>query len=86
MKLLIAIIILLVLAMFFMVPMNESFSHSGLTMSDDYCRKLAYVYNRPHIKDLECRRDFSDRICGGIRRRTIDSRTGNYFTENGVLV
>ena len=78
----IAVIILLVV----MFSWRENFSTSGLAISDRYCTKLADVYHRPMLQDQEARDDYKNRICGRERRCTIDEQTGNYFTQNGVLV
>lgn len=78
----IAVIILLVVTF----SWRENFSTSGLAISDRYCAKLAQVYHKPMLQDEEARADYENRICGKERRCTIDNQTGNYFTQNGVLV
>lgn len=79
------ILILLLLA-FFLMTVKESFSSSGMTISDEYCHKLANVYYKPTDNNPSCRDKYNEKICGHSRRNNIDFRTGNYFTENGVLV
>lgn len=85
-KLLIILFIAAAVLMLFCAPDREKFSASGMAVSDEYCRKLADVYYRPKIRDIECRDDYFERICGKKRRNTIDFRTGNYFTQSGILV
>ncbi len=63
-------------------PFKEGFSSSGLTMSNEECDKLANVYYKPGESGFDCKR----RICAKNRRNSVDFVTGNYFTENGVLV
>ena len=79
---LIVLLVILGLAMTF----KENFSTSGMTISDDYCTKLADVYFDPQNTNQEYRNKYNEKICGNARRNTIYPRTGNYFTENGVLV
>ena len=56
---------------------RESFSSSGLTMSNEDCHKLTNVYMNP---------DNEKYVCGHKRRETIDSKFGNYYTVNGILI
>ena len=65
---------------------REGFSSSGLTISDEYCTKLADVYVDAGNRNPDFREDYKKRVCGHNRRNTIDHITGNYFTENGVLI
>ena len=69
-----------------MFSWRENFSIRGLAISDRYCNKLADVYHKPMLQDQEARDDYKNRICGRERRCTVDNQTGNYFTQNGVLV
>jgi len=64
----------------------ESFSTSGLALSDKDCVKLAEVYYKPSSKDPHCRSFYKDRICGKTRRGIMENRRGNYFTDHGVLI
>ncbi len=65
---------------------NENFSTSGLAVSDKYCTQLADVYYQPRISDIDMRNDFRKRICGKVRRETVDFPVGNYYTRNGMLL
>ena len=65
---------------------NEYFSSSGLSISNRYCQQLADVYYRPEIKSPDCRNEYRNRICGKIRRDTIDYSTGNYERLDGVML
>jgi len=69
-----------------LVSLREPFTDSGLPMSDDYCTKLTDVYYRPDDSDPKNRADYRNRICGEIRRETIDHATGNYYTVNGQII
>jgi len=82
----IIIIVLLVIALGLILRVRETFSTSGLTISDRYCTKLADVYHKPMLVDEEMRDDYKNRICGPSRRVMIDNQTGNYYTQNGILV
>lgn len=82
----ICLLILALIAIFLFMSVRESFSSSGLSMSDDYCTKIADVYYKPTDNNPEHRCDYKKRICGKLRRNQIDPETGNYYTENGVLV
>ena len=75
---------LMALCIFF--TFRESFSTSGMTISDDYCGRLTDIYYDPANRDPKCRHNARNRICGHERRNTIDYKTGNYYTENGVLI
>lgn len=66
------------------ISTRESFTDSGLPMSKEYCTKLADVYYRPG--DVEHRDEYRNKICGEIRRSTVDQSTGNYYTEGGIIV
>lgn len=70
----------------FVLATKEHFSSSGLTLSNDYCNNLADVYYNPTDVNEERRRLYRERICGSQRRNTIDMTTGNYFTQDGVLI
>ena len=82
----ICVLIVLLIVFGLMLTLRENFSTSGMTISDDYCGKLASVYFDPRNTNQEYRNLYEGKICGNVRRKTIDPRTGNYFTENGVLV
>jgi hypothetical protein len=79
-------LIILVAVLYLFLTIREKFSTSGLAISDDYCNKLADVYHMPMLQDQEARDDYKQRICGRSRRYTVDSQTGNYYTENGTLI
>ena len=68
--------VLLCLIILFTNVKREKFSTSGLTMDDEYCNYLTSTYKN---KD-------QDLVCGKMRRQFPYSTTGNYYTENGVLV
>lgn len=57
---------------------KETFSASGLTISDVDCHKLASVYMSNPANE--------EHVCGHKRRETIDSKFGNYYTVNGMLI
>ena len=80
------ILLAFVALMFLCMPKNEQFSTSGLNMSDRYCQKMADVYYKPKDNNVDCRHNYRKRICGKQRRHTIDTKTGNYFMDHGVLV
>lgn len=69
-----------------MLAVRENFSSSGLNISDDYCNRIADVYYDPKNVNAEQREMYKQMICGKQRRNTITRETGNYFTQNGVLV
>ncbi len=46
-------------------------------MSNEDCHKLTNVYMNP---------DNEKYVCGHKRRETIDSKFGNYYTVNGILI
>lgn len=75
---------IIVLCLF--VSYREPFTDSGLPMSNDYCTRLADVYYRPDVDDPKHRADYRNRICGGIRRDTVDQPTGNYYTVDGQII
>lgn len=79
------LIIVLVFAIF-IAPKQETFSDSGLAISNRYCQKLTDVYYKPRVNKQKCRFNYRRRICGQQRRNTIDPRTGNYVMDYGVLV
>ena len=85
-NLLLLILISLLLILIFCNGQKENFSTSGLAISDQDCDKLASVYYNPRISDPECRQNAHQRICGRQRRSTVDTATGNYFYDNGVLI
>lgn len=82
----ILIIIALFVVLYFIMSKRETFSSSGLAVSDRYCQQLADVYYMPRETSADCRHNYRKRICGHPRRNTVDFNTGNYFTENGQLV
>lgn len=65
---------------------KEYFSSSGLSISDRYCQQLADVYYRPKDRRPDCRKEYKNRICGSMRRNTIDYNTGNYERLDGVVI
>jgi hypothetical protein len=80
------ILIVVLVVIGFMLVVRENFSNSGLNISDDYCNKMADVYYDPRNVNSEQRQKYKQMICGKQRRNTIAMKTGNYFTQNGVLV
>ena len=77
------IIIIIVVVLLLSWMSREPFSQSGMTLSDDYCRNLAYAdYDNPNRDQV----NYMDRICGKLRRHVIDPETGNYLTYNGKLI
>lgn len=80
------IFLLVIIIIILCMPRDEYFSASGLSMSDFDCRKLADVYYRPKVTSPKCRNNYRERICGHMRRNTIDPWTGNYFTDYGTLI
>jgi len=82
----ILILVALFVILCFLAPRSESFSDSGLAISNDYCRQLTDVYYRPGVNDPKCRKNYRKRICGKQRRSSIDPWTGNYFTYYGQLL
>lgn len=80
----IVILAAFILVLCLMMSSREPFTDSGLPISDEYCTKLADVYYRP--TDSEHRDEYRNRICGSIRRETIDQPTGNYYTVDGQLI
>ena len=80
------LMIMLLVVLGLLLTVKENFSASGLAISDEYCDKLAQVYLDPSNKDPAFRAEYEQRLCGNVRRRTIDHKTGNYYTVNGVLV
>ena len=82
----ILIVLLIIVIIVLCAPRNELFSASGLSLSDEDCRKLVDVYYKPNEHLPECRNNYMKRICGKQRRNTIDPRTGNYYTQYGVLI
>jgi len=76
----------LFVVLYLLMTRRENFSSSGLAVSDAYCEQLADVYAYPRITDIDRRHDFRRRICGPVRRNTVDYRTGNYLTINRQLV
>ena len=82
----ICILIVVLVLVGFVLMTRENFSTSGLAISNDYCNKLVDVYYDPTDADAKRRADYRERICGMQRRNTIDMETGNYYTQNGILV
>ncbi len=80
------VLVVLLVLMYLCAPRAESFSDSGLAISDRYCEMLANAYYRPEIDDATCRSDYVRKVCGYDRRNTIEDRRGNYYTEGGVLI
>lgn len=74
------IVIVILACLFFILFTRESFSSSGLTISDEYCNKLVDVYVDPVTDTIR------NKICGHQRRTTVDPMHGNYFTMNGMLI
>lgn len=85
-NLLILILVALIAFMYLCKPNTEKFSTSGLAISDRYCDKLVSTYYRPKVTRPKCRDNYGRRVCGKQRRHTIDFKTGNYYTHNGMLV
>lgn len=78
------ILVLLLIAAYFMVmKKKEPFSSSGLAISNPYCERLATSY---YLGYPTCDPDAVEKICGKIRRDTIDYPTGNYFKLNNLLI
>ena len=74
------------IVLYYLMSRREGFSKSGLAISDPLCLQLADVYYKPSDGNPETRDDYRRRICGKVRRNTVDFGTGNYFTEDGELV
>jgi hypothetical protein len=55
-----------------------------MTFSDVDCDKMVDVYY--NNQNPACKANAKERICGRARRDNIDCKTGNYYTENGVLI
>lgn len=85
-NLLVLVFIIVTVAALYLKYNKEGFAEGGMAVSDRYCTQLADVYYRPQVTNPECRCNYRNRICGPIRRNTIDSHTGNYFTMNNTLV
>jgi hypothetical protein len=62
---------------------KETFSNSGLNMSDRRCVEMTSWYN-PSDNNHVNREDYKKRICYPIRRQIIDENTGNYFASHGA--
>jgi hypothetical protein len=82
----ILILIGVVILMILFRSRSEKFSTSGLSLSDLECLKYTDIYIDPKNNNQEARDDYRRRVCGKQRRQTVDSRTGNYWMENGTLV
>jgi|LakMenEpi03Aug12_release.lakeMendotaPanAssembly.Ray.scaffolds.fasta_scaffold242467_3 hypothetical protein len=80
------LIVLLLIIIGLFLTTRENFSSSGLTISNDYCTKISNVYFDPKSTDKVYRDAYEEKICGHVRRKTIDPKTGNYYTENSILV
>ena len=80
----IVILAAFIIVLCLLVSYREPFTDSGLPMSNDYCTRLADVYYRPD--DPNHRDNYRNRICGEIRRETVDQPTGNYYTVNGQII
>ena len=78
--------VLLFVVLYLLMSNKEGFSSSGMSMSDVYCEQLADVYAYPRITDIDRRHDLRRRICGPVRRKQVDFKTGNYLTINRQLV
>nr|QBK88745.1 MAG: hypothetical protein LCMiAC01_04270 [Mimivirus LCMiAC01] len=83
-NIIIIIVVILLVIIFFYRPFQEKFSTSGLAISDRYCEMLGEIYMDPSVTDLEYK--YMNKLCGARRRKTIDFKTGNYYTINGMLV
>ena len=74
--------------LFFCVTRVESFSDSGIAVSDDYLERLVKVYQYPRCdggnKEM-CRQQNMDKIHGYGRRLSVNDNTGNYYTIGGML-
>lgn len=79
-------LIILLVVFVFLMSAKEHFSSSGMTISDDYCNKIADIYLDPMNKDFAFRNDYKNRLCGNIRRHMVDHKLGNYYTVNGILI
>lgn len=77
----IAIVVAVVIYLIYTKMMKEKFSSSGMSLSDEECKKLAEVYNRPDIEGQTCRDNYEKRICGKDRKGMIDRETGNYHRD-----
>ena len=80
------ILIAIILVVYFMSPMLEKFSLSGLSISDEHCDKLADIYYKPCVSNPVCRDVGKKKICSYDRRHNINWDTGNYYTDYGMLV
>lgn len=85
-NLLILVLVSVLAFMYICRPSTEKFSTSGLAISDRYCDRLASTYYKPKVHCPKCKDHYGRRICGKQRRNTIDFKTGNYYTKNGMLV
>jgi hypothetical protein len=82
----IIILVVLLIALYFLLRTPETFSQSGLNMSDRYCTRLVDTYRHPTVTDAEERLRYHNEVCGKSRRNTVTDTTGNYFTHYGMLV
>jgi len=80
----IGITVLVLLGLF--ITSKETFSSSGLTISNADCHKLSDIYVNPHEMDPMTRANYEERICDHKRRDTVDYKFGNYYTVNGMLI
>lgn len=83
---LLLLVFIIAIVLIFFATKKESFSDSGLAISDRYCQKLADVYYKPENDCPNCRNTYTENICGHKRRHTVTERNGNYFYDYGVLV
>jgi len=81
----ILLIIIYIYTVFFKAK-KEKFSNSGMAISNQYCDKLAHVYHKPEVNDIEYKNKSREQIYGGVRRHTLDYETGNYFAKNNMLI
>jgi len=75
------LLVLILIGTIFFISIKESFSSSGLSMSNEYCNKLVDIYYNPMH-----RKKANNKICDCCRKYMIDYETGNYFTENNYLI
>lgn len=80
------LILVLLVLIYFYYTSTEYFSDSGLPLSNYACNKITDVYYRPWDNNENCRKNYRQSICSKCRRQIVEPTTGNYFTENGVLV
>lgn len=82
----ICILVIVLIFVAFMLAVRENFSTSGLSISNAYCDRIANTYFDPTMTGEEQRAKYTNMICGKDRRNTIAMKTGNYYTQQGVLI